>query len=89
MGNKKIPTLKQYLEDIYNCEELKIPIGHNVWKQVESFVFAEIEKENQFKGEEWFFKNEPQIRELLKISIIQTIKVLQHFESNKNNKSKD
>lgn len=80
---KAIPTLKQYLEDMYKSDKLEFPIGYSVWKQIENIAFSEIEKENKFRNEQWFCEHEPQIRELLQISIIQTIKIIQHYEQNK------
>jgi len=82
---KAIPTLKQYLEDIYDYDykALKIPIGYEMFQKIKSVSFNETDKENRFKKERWFNEYEPKIRELLEISIIQTIKIIQYYEKDR------
>ena len=75
---ERMPTLKQYLEDLYKSEgnKVPIPIGKNLLDTIRSNVYEGIEKENRFKNEKWYHENKLKVRELLDISIIQTIKVI-------------
>ena len=83
----KIPTLKQYLEDLYKVKDFEFPLGYNLFNILQSNIFGEIDKENRFKNERWYQENEPKIKNLLKISIVQTIKIIQYYEQ-KNKKRK-